>query len=84
LEWRNLLKSMQPFYFLLYFNGLENWHAPCKAPSIGHQPVGDRIDKGSFAMFQTVQARQFLVSCLGALVFAGLAITSAAPIFPIA
>ncbi|GEM_PF-5428832 len=35
-------------------------------------------------MFQTVQARQFLVSCLGALVFAGLAITSAAPVFPIA
>lgn len=35
-------------------------------------------------MFQTVQTRQFLVSCLGALVFAGLAITSAAPIFPIA
>lgn len=35
-------------------------------------------------MFQTVQARQFLVSCLGAIMFAGLAITSAAPVFPIA
>lgn len=35
-------------------------------------------------MFQTVKARQFLVSCLGAIVFAGLAITSAAPVFPIA
>ena len=35
-------------------------------------------------MFQTIQARQFLVSCIGALLFAGIAITSAAPILPIA
>ncbi len=35
-------------------------------------------------MFNSFQARQILVSCFGAIVFAGLAITSAAPIFPIA
>ncbi|MBB4611328.1 hypothetical protein GGQ89_003575 [Sphingomonas yabuuchiae] len=35
-------------------------------------------------MFASFQTRQVLVSVLGAFVFAGLAITSAAPIFPIA
>ncbi len=35
-------------------------------------------------MFTSFQARQILVSFAGAVVFAGLAITSAAPIFPIA
>lgn len=35
-------------------------------------------------MFNSIQARQIFVSFVGAVVFAGLAITSAAPIFPIA
>ncbi len=35
-------------------------------------------------MFASFQTRQILVSVVGALVFAGLAITSAAPIFLIA
>lgn len=35
-------------------------------------------------MFINVQTRQILISCFGALVFAGLAITSATPIIPIA
>ncbi len=35
-------------------------------------------------MFASFQTRQILASVVGALVFAGLAITSAAPIFPIA
>lgn len=35
-------------------------------------------------MFASFQTRQILVSVVGALFFASLAITSAAPIFPIA
>lgn len=35
-------------------------------------------------MFASFQTRQILVSLIGALVFASVAITTAAPIFPVA
>lgn len=53
-----------------------SWHSP---------PNGWRADHpGSFAMFASFQTRQILVSLIGALVFASVAITTAAPIFPVA
>jgi hypothetical protein len=57
---------------------------PAKSLASDAKWFGDQIKQGVSTMFASFQTRQILVSVVGALVFASLAITTAAPIFPMA
>jgi hypothetical protein len=82
--WRNFPNSSGAVRKGAENSHFENWHGLCKVPGIAARMVRPADHSGSFTMFASFQARQILVSVVGALVFAGLAITTAAPIFPIA
>lgn len=67
----------------LYFNVLDNWHAPCKVSGIAAGRSG--IDpKGRPAMTIRFTATRILCSAIGALVFATIAVGTAVPVLPVA